>query len=122
GFPIRTSQDHGLVTGSLGLFAGSHVLHRLLTPRHPPCALYRLITSTQRPQTSVADEPTIPHSLPRWYSAHGTRCVRFQDPNSRFSTAILRSYPVVKELSTIGHPPVRRGWSRFPLAICSRPA
>lgn len=28
-----------MVTSSPGLFAGSYVLHRLLTPRHPPCAL-----------------------------------------------------------------------------------
>ena len=39
GCPIRTLQDHSLVTGSLGLFAGSCVLHRLSTPSHPPCTL-----------------------------------------------------------------------------------
>jgi hypothetical protein len=39
GCPIRTSTDHSSVTSSLWLFAGSHVLHRLWTPRHPPCAL-----------------------------------------------------------------------------------
>ncbi len=39
GCPIRTLQDHGLVTGSPGLFAGSCVLHRLSTPSHPPCTL-----------------------------------------------------------------------------------
>ena len=48
GCPIRRSSDHGLVTGSPTLFAGSYVLHRLSTPRHPPCALGRLITSTAR--------------------------------------------------------------------------
>ena len=46
GFPIRTSQDHCLVTSSPGLFAGSDVLHRLLTPRHPPHALGDLTTPT----------------------------------------------------------------------------
>lgn len=46
GFPIRTFQDHSSVTNSPGLFAGSHVLHRLLTPRHPPCALCGLIAPT----------------------------------------------------------------------------
>ena len=39
GCPIRKSQDHSSVTNSSGLIAGSCVLHRLLTPRHPPCAL-----------------------------------------------------------------------------------
>jgi hypothetical protein len=55
GFPIRRSQDHGSVTSSSGLIAGSHVLHRLSTPRHPPCALHRLITPTRsRPPTTDA--------------------------------------------------------------------
>src|ERR1700679_1821834 len=42
GFPIRKPPDHSLVTGSPGLIAGSNVLHRLLVPRHPPCALINL--------------------------------------------------------------------------------
>ncbi len=48
GCPIQTSRDHSPVTGSLWLFAGSHVFHRLLTPRHPPCALRGLIAPTAR--------------------------------------------------------------------------
>jgi hypothetical protein len=44
GFPIRTSPDQSLVDSSPGLFAASHVLHRLLVPRHPPCALTNLAT------------------------------------------------------------------------------
>src|ERR671918_390361 len=43
GFPIRTSRDHRMVSSSPGLFAAAHVLHRLLAPRHPPCALSLLI-------------------------------------------------------------------------------
>jgi hypothetical protein len=43
GFPIRTSRDRRLVSTSPGLFAAAHVLHRLLAPRHPPCALLLLI-------------------------------------------------------------------------------
>jgi hypothetical protein len=43
GFPIRTSRDRRLVSTSPGLFAAAHVLHRLLAPRHPPCALHLLI-------------------------------------------------------------------------------
>src|SRR5947207_3547548 len=45
GFPIRKSPDHSLVAGSPGLIAGSNVLHRLLVPRHPPCALINLATT-----------------------------------------------------------------------------
>src|ERR671937_264149 len=43
GFPIRTSRDRWLVSTSSGLNAAAHVLHRLLAPRHPPCALRLLI-------------------------------------------------------------------------------
>src|SRR5579885_1122832 len=42
GFPIRTSPDQSLCASSPGLFAGFYVLHRLLSPRHPPHALVHL--------------------------------------------------------------------------------
>ena len=43
GFPIRTSPDQCSFANSPELFAGYHVLHRLSTPRHPPCTLNSLI-------------------------------------------------------------------------------
>src|SRR5215207_10345559 len=43
GFPIRKSPGQRLVSTSPGLIAAAHVLHRLLAPRHPPCALVLLI-------------------------------------------------------------------------------
>ena len=43
GFPIRKSPDQRSVSTSPGLIAAAHVLHRLLAPRHPPCALILLI-------------------------------------------------------------------------------
>ena len=47
GFPIRTPPDHSSVANSPGLIAGSNVLHRLLMPRHPPCALHSLSQQRQ---------------------------------------------------------------------------
>jgi hypothetical protein len=44
GFPIRTSSDQRSVDSSPRHIAASHVLHRLLMPRHPPCALKHLQT------------------------------------------------------------------------------
>src|SRR5215213_1340977 len=44
GFPIRKSSDHSSVGSSPRLIAASYVLHRLLVPRHPPCALNNLAT------------------------------------------------------------------------------
>ena len=47
GCPIRKSPGQSLLGGSPELIAACRVLHRLLTPGHPPCALVRL-TTTQR--------------------------------------------------------------------------
>src|SRR6476661_2152144 len=49
GFPIRTSSDQSLVSGSPGLFAATHVLLRLLSPRHPSCALCSLVILSSLP-------------------------------------------------------------------------
>ena len=56
GCPIRTSQDHSSVTSFPGLFAGSHVLHRLSTPRHPPHALHNFVTTTRSRQWHFRDQ------------------------------------------------------------------
>src|SRR5882762_6250425 len=39
GFPIRVSAGQRLFSASPRLIAAVHALHRLLVPRHPPCAL-----------------------------------------------------------------------------------
>src|SRR5512139_2088275 len=46
GSPIRTPWDHSSVDSSPRPIAASHVLHRLLVPRHPPYALSNLTTKT----------------------------------------------------------------------------
>src|SRR3954467_3691228 len=48
GSPIRTSSDQRSVDSSPRLIAASYVLHRLLVPRHPPCALNNLATHKHR--------------------------------------------------------------------------
>ena len=67
GFPIRTSTDQSLVGGSPWLIAATHVLHRLLEPRHPPHALSSLVTLN-------SGLPSI--------SSSGV-CVRGRDPDLR---------------------------------------
>ena len=83
GFPIRTSSDHSSVDSSPRPIAASHVLHRLLMPRHPPCALTHLFTTrcshplcntqhtTTHPSTTTTTTPTIPH-----HERGEHRCVR----------------------------------------------
>jgi hypothetical protein len=53
GFPIRTPSDQRLVGNSPTLFAATHVLHRLLAPRHPPHALSSLLTQISRPHAHL---------------------------------------------------------------------
>ena len=50
GFPIRRSQNQSLFDNSSGLIAAYHVLHRLITPRHPPYTLNSLVTFVLGPQ------------------------------------------------------------------------
>src|SRR3954447_24027761 len=61
GFPIRTPWDHSLVDSSPRPIAASHVLHRLLVPRHPPFALDNLTTENKMlastVQFSTNDQP-----------------------------------------------------------------
>src|SRR3954469_23348242 len=62
GFPIRTPWDHSLVDSSPRPIAASHVLHRLLVPRHPPFALDNLTTENKMlastVQFSTNNQPT----------------------------------------------------------------
>ena len=62
GFPIRTPWDHSLVDSSPRPIAASHVLHRLLVPRHPPFALDNLTTKmlASTVQFSTNNQPTTP--------------------------------------------------------------
>ena len=46
GFPHSDTSGSMDICSSPKLFAAYHVFHRLLVPRHPPCALFCLIGST----------------------------------------------------------------------------
>ena len=60
GFPIRISPDQCLVSGSPTLFAATHVLLRLLSPRHPSCALCSLVSLF----LSSSNSSSRPRSIP----------------------------------------------------------
>ena len=68
GFPIRVSTDHRLFSASSWLIAAVHALHRLLVPRHPPCALL-ILTVITRPRGRAV----IPVTLEKLYSFQGPR-------------------------------------------------
>jgi hypothetical protein len=72
GFPIRTSPAQRSVGNSPELFAATHVLHRLLAPRHPPHALSSLLTRISRPPTPASQqacEDSKPGSRPQLFAA-----------------------------------------------------
>src|SRR3979490_3112267 len=53
GFPIRKSPDQSLLGSSPRLIAAINVLHRLLVPRHSPCALVLLIMTHRHSRTPL---------------------------------------------------------------------
>jgi hypothetical protein len=91
GFPIRTSSDHSSVDSSPRPIAASHVLHRLLMPRHPPCALKHLFTTrcshplcntqhTTTPQPETTTTTPTQHPQPKPRAPPG--CVRRNKPGA----------------------------------------
>ena len=83
GFPIRISPDQSLVSGSPTLFAATHVLLRLLSPRHPSCALRSLVFSLLCPTPSRCLEDQGP--------------ARPTKPRRRFSLLPTCAYAIFKE-------------------------
>ena len=62
GCPIRRSPDQSVFGRSPELIAAYNVLHRLCTPRHPPCTLLSLTTFTKPcGQTAGALQLHYPH-------------------------------------------------------------
>src|SRR3954462_9446937 len=59
GFPIRESTGQRLFNASPWLIAVVHALHRLLVPRHPPCALTILTVIGPDPRSG----PVIPELI-----------------------------------------------------------
>jgi hypothetical protein len=71
GFPIRTSPYHSSVVNFPGLIADSYVLHRLLMPRHPPCALSSLSLNLNKKLLQRCSRPLC--------SSQGTGGTRLRD-------------------------------------------
>lgn len=75
GYPIRKPPDQRSVANSPGHIAGSHVLHRLSIPRHPPCALTNLPNKPPTHTTHTSrTKPT--------RAAHAPAAVRPQSANA----------------------------------------
>ena len=95
GFPIRTSPDQSLVSGSPKLIAATRVLLRLLSPRHPSCALSSLVTrlfSSPLPRKQASSKTKV---------QPGRKTPRLIGARSRHtlvpSTTLSCAYAVVKD-------------------------
>src|SRR4051794_1100096 len=97
GFPIRKSSNHSSVASSSRLIAGSYVLHRLLVPRHPPCALKNLPQKLKDARVHYAvlklrTEPaTSTGAYPAPAPTNGTSTRRFTAAATRESTTHQRT-------------------------------
>lgn len=71
GFPIRKSQDQCSLDSFPGLIAAYRVLHRLITPRHPPCTLSSL--------TALVPDPKVQNksASPPWRSQDSVNLASF---------------------------------------------
>jgi hypothetical protein len=98
GSPIRKSSDQRSVDSSPRLIAASYVLHRLLVPRHPPCALNNLTT-----HNNTHTHPPPPTHTPR----HGRRSRTSAGiQTTHKQTKLARcSRPLCSSQSTDDHPP-----------------
>src|SRR4051794_39527418 len=77
GFPIRKSAGQRLFSASPRLIAAVHVLHRLLVPRHPPCAL-TILTVSFAPHPRVSSDANYPMWAPRERGARIGLCAVFK--------------------------------------------
>src|SRR5215467_10211026 len=64
GYPIRTPWDQRSVDNSPRPIAASHVLHRLLVPRHPPFALHNLTTKMLASTMHISNNNQTPTTTP----------------------------------------------------------
>ena len=91
GFPIRTSTDQSLVGGSPWLIAATHVLRRLLEPRHPPHTLSSLVTlNSDLPSRSSGDAKSRSRSRPESRASREDLAVRCSSYPSYSIVRVLR--------------------------------
>src|ERR1700712_1580373 len=106
GFPIRKSSDQRSVDSSPRLIAASYVLHRLLVPRHPPCALNNLATQTPTPTHNKKGPPapkgTTRPKLPL-VDQRGYPVTYLQNIDARVHCAVLK----VRRVAPHPPPPAR---------------
>ena len=148
GFPIRTSSDPRSVGSSPRHIAASHVLHRPLMPRHPPCALIHLhtkktldkklqttafcldarnhypIKQTPHPTTKRGNNTPTPitWSHHQGLPAGGVDCSRFPQGGEEAAGLLSQSPTVCLAIPRTSNPPKRKDPApEFVFVVCTRP-
>ena len=108
GFPIRTSPGQRSVGISPEHFAATHVLHRLLAPRHPPHALSSLQTSIFSELETIDRGPGPCSSQQTRFESHkSSRFISVKPLRTLNKIEFYPSYALVKERA--GSPPNESG-------------
>src|SRR5205807_10598472 len=116
GFPIRTPSDLSSVGSSPRLIAASYVLHRLLMPRHPPCALKNLTTKMlastvqfsnnhQNTRATTANTSRGTSEEPREFAANPALCLLPKRPTPDHNRPRVLSGPNSMPNTTQATPP-----------------
>src|SRR6185503_5049036 len=78
-----------------GPFVASHVLHRFLVPRHPPCALKNLATDARVHCAVLKQRPATRHPQPELeYTGAGTRRLDLDGRTLRHPTTCPAPFPL----------------------------
>ena len=88
GSPIRKSWSQRPVIDSTRLIADSHVLHRLLLPRHPPCALRNFHTHESPQMSNYLTKMSFSASPPRSTQPPRGMTTRSNDKNKMLASTI----------------------------------
>ena len=120
GFPIRKSSDHSSVDSSPRLIAASYVLHRLLVPRHPPCALKNLATkmlasTVQFSNNNRNPHPTLPPTPARRLVQKQVKAQRRnKQQESRPTGPLPHARPLRTQQRTYSHSPTHNPFQLTP--------
>ena len=112
GSPIRKSWPQRPVIDSTRLIADSHVLHRLLMPRHPPCALKNFqhnhpsITDKRQHRKPQIHEQQNNQQNHKTTNTHTQKCGRhlsFQDARVHYTVPKQQPHTPTPHTHTSGH-------------------
>ena len=107
GFPHSDIPGSKLVCSSPRLIAAYHVLHRLLVPRHPPCALSSLTGISKVHSLCITQR--LVFDCQRTFAAHPRRAIASDTACGR---SVLARYKIYSGRSSEDEPTLSHIWWR----------